>query len=626
MNNSRKKLFFFASILLFLCTYNSFLQAKYVPRAVLIFLDDSEIGPQAVSNSLLTALYQKAGPIIASASLLANIFSEYENMPENAEQIEQTYNLFGIMMYFRPDEALKQQKGIFLKASGFDPTQWIIKEINEDLYLLVPQAYLNLQQLSRNQVEKTIENQQTTDTELKLGLKVNHMKLSNFKDILALKKREKESAEYFIQALSFQNPQTQKQESHIFCVHSDYQSSSIGQPIWVIYMMGHGTMRKQIVGLSFDSFKQLLNFLTKKINCNLLVYSSCYAAGLNAKLIYEDAQSGIQKTYPFAIITQAITEAPVKSLMLGLKVENKNLDLETFYNFTGFLKDAIATEVINYAKVAENLFPSTPGERLKREEGSKVWENVPQIKLPGIEWFSVMASRKEIISIGSILSKTRDPKKPLNIKTFFKTDPKAILLYAINIPFELIIDSKNMEAILSMKPGDATHKLKRISSKTNNTRDIIDWFMKINMLDSFKVFFIESVNNVEKVIIYNKKIPGEISLFDKYKNKAFYKQNNKIYVQEVDEEPEIATINQEEEYQKLLGLLEEKKEPETTDLTLESIEQIKKILEKKKIKGPAIEQIKPESPVDLHPLQSQLQQLTSALKKLGTMLQNILMQ
>ena len=73
------------SLFFFSFTSTFFSQADtYVPKVLFVFLDDSERAIEASSITLMTAISQNVGPIIASASLLANIFSNYNNRPKES--------------------------------------------------------------------------------------------------------------------------------------------------------------------------------------------------------------------------------------------------------------------------------------------------------------------------------------------------------------------------------------------------------------------------------------------------------------------------------------------------------------------------------------------------------------
>lgn len=527
----------------------------YVPRGILFFIDDSEKEKEsigAIGGDLLIALYQHAGPIIVSASLLRTFFSENAAQAaalvgKNAQQLAKEYQT----AFWRANKA--EQKAILMKALNFELSQWAIKEINDFLYLLVPQEYVQALKIDMAIIKKVSDEPKITPVELQLGLKVNHMKnITSLSEITSKTIGEPSRPHYVVNALY----NTSRKTSDIFCMRSDYHAHNESQvPLWTIYMDGHGTMNGKIVGMGLDDFKEVLNFFEKSINTRLLIYKSCYAAGLNNEIIYKDARTAIHKTYPFAIITQAITDAPVMGIGPRPEEVRGKLELEILVHFDDFLHD-VQSEVIDYAALTKYLFPSLPEEKLKGF-GLQVWANVPQIKLPGVEWFSVMASQKDIVSIGSILAKTFDANKPLDVVKYFKTDPKAILLYAADIPFELIINTNNLEAIISMIPREAVHKIKKISSQ-KKIDEITQWFMSIEMLDTHKTFFIKTVNSIDDVIIYNKKIPANImgGIPDVYECYAFYRDKDTVYVRTAKQtKAQIATTAQINNYEQLLKKL-----------------------------------------------------------------------
>lgn len=256
-------------------------------KGILIFLDDSEKTQDAVSLSLLSEIESpgksaadKQDPIIASASLLINI---------------------------------KNNLCSELSATQYS---WIIKKINDYLYLIIPKKQLRQLNVSESDVEDSnLINKPDiiSNIELALGLKVNHMKtIRSFKDIKLETIPPPEYADYFIKALY----NSSKKISDIFCINKAEDKEKTFNQVktyfnenksmffnqWSIYINGHGDMNKRIVGLKLEDFSKLLDFLENKINTKLLVYTSRYAAGLNTEKIYNESKSRIQKTYSFQML------------------------------------------------------------------------------------------------------------------------------------------------------------------------------------------------------------------------------------------------------------------------------------------------------------------------------------
>lgn len=415
----------------------------YAPRALLIYLDDTEEELDAMGLSLLFAIGKNPGPIVASMHSMKLIKNE------SSDDIKNILN-----------------------------TSWIIKQINDDILFLIPLNYLKNIGLNPADVKKSGATT-ITETELALGLKVNHMEektldtIKFFRFFLGAKK-----SDYFLPALYNSATHT----SSIFCLRSDYTGHKNALPLWSIYMGGHGESARyseKIAGISIADFKEVLDFLENKINTRLLVYVSCYAADINNETIYKAAKSPIQKTYSFPIITQALTDAPVSS-RAALEKPEKFVQATT----------VPVSDAIDYGQAMQYLNPE-----------ARMAENTAQIKFPGTEWFSAINADKTVVQIGSILAENRGTH-PLDIVQFFKMDPRILLLYAQDIPFELIINAPNLKSIVSMIPGAVTHTIERITS-SSDTATILDWFMSIGMLNSQKIFYIKSINTLKDVIICN---------------------------------------------------------------------------------------------------------------------------
>lgn len=512
-----------------------------VPRGLFILLDDSEqsgIEPDAaVTGDLLALLAQQAGPIVVSGSLLANIFSD--------------------------KQASKNAK--YLQALDFNAGRWVIKHINDALFLLVPKVIF------------------IASDAFSLGLKVDQMQTVSLEAIKNRSFLSERYGDYFVDALN---------KNAIFYTHAEYKAQNRvdDEPIWAFYMMGHGAKDRTIAGLTRDRFKQVLEYFTYKINSRLLMITSCYASGANINTLFTDMKSSVQRTYPFAIITQAITDAPVMNIIP--RIENGRIT--TFEDFAQFYKTITDDAPIDYKKAAELIFPLTPRQEMKvvlipeMRQGIQrrpVWANVPQIKLPGIEWFSVMASQDEVVTIGAAFAKARDPQKPLNITTFFRSDPQAVLLYATHVPFELMLNGQNLEAIISMIPADAVHSFKKISSN-RPLDEILDWFMAVKDLDQRKLFSIDQINNTIKgVIIFNSgKIPGNPwqGTVDRYETYALYYENGQLYVQEAGKKPRIADQSKQKQYAALMQELQRRLKTQYSGaVAREELEQLETTLQKR---------------------------------------------
>lgn len=515
-------------------------------RGLLIFLDDTEQHISSISGDLLKAISQKTGPMLVSASLLRNIFSEYKNIANGNPKV--LLKDFNSLSYDNSDSAQRQRKQIFLKALDFQENQWVIKEISNYLYLLIPAGYAINLFLNDWENIKDYKPGSLSGVELKLGLKVNHMKTVTLNNFMEKSQESGNLAVDFLKSLSSFDKDNKK-ISDIFCIYSDYKDALDYRVVWSIYMTGHGTLNRTIAGLSFDQFNTVLDFLDKTIDCRLLVYDSCYAAGVNTDAIYKDHQMVLQKTYSFPIITKALTDAPTQASRPGVFIIEElfspdKLKINTFgMRFDEFFK-LITAETIDYSKVINSIYEDKHA-------------NEAQIKRAGAEWFSPLEINKDRVSIGETLVAGRDSNKALDIEKFFKKDPRLLLLYVTAIPFKLVLN-KNLSGIISMVSGDATHKILCLSSSTQKILQILDSFMQIEDLASRKLFFIKMIyddqgREYKNIVIYNPKASFNQDL-RKNNWRAYYKFADDVYYYAKENfSPKLASSQEVNAYNRLLA-------------------------------------------------------------------------
>lgn len=439
-------------------------------RALLFFIDDSEYykerNKRGVFYQLMIAINQKAGPIVVSRSLLALIASEYA-LWQKAENVTPLF---------------KQTV-----ANFYNSHDWHIKEINPFLYLMMPTKYLNQFNISSENFREYSNAKELTKYERILGLKINHMRNKRLEDVNLMSVRY----DYFTSAM-YNNA---SKKSELFCLNNEYTvHGTIKSPKWSFYMLGHGIIQGKIVGLPIAVFRNFLDVIGSKITTELLVYQSCFATGYNAFAVYIDFQTNMPKIYPYAILVGAINDSVSFGIFAGTHIEDVfQLNPKLTIDYQKFFTQVMANDVINYNDVAENFFRDL--------EFPEVLPNVPQIKLLGLEWFSILDAKK-FFYIGNNLARSRT--EPLKINA--KNNPKIILIYPPYIPFEIIINTSELQAVISMFPGNATHFIKKIKSNVS-----LDYIIKIftRSKPGFKKGFlieeveIDSPSESEKIKIQN---------------------------------------------------------------------------------------------------------------------------
>lgn len=608
-------------------------------KGLLIFLDDSEKDEfGAISFDLIVAFYQEAAPIIASSSLLYTFF---EHRSKDNRPIEVLYNeLEGAhksALTIEDSDAKTNKEKLILKKHdiliskiAFKEDHWIIKKINTDLSLLIPVSYLDSLHINKKDLETYIQDNTVSDIELRLGLKVNHMKTVDhssitrpfylrFSHYFGLSRHTHQFSNYLVNSLH-----------NIFCMKKDYNKKNINLPHWYICIDGHGLINDTIVNLSLYDFKKFLQFLDNEIITKLLVVDSCYVAGTNAEIIYGDIKSETQEFYSFPIIIQGINDVVTfrarPSILKKDVISNNIIKVSSRINFVDFFEKAKKLE----GKYDEIIKPIS----------LNYIENTPQIKLPGIEWFSVLEMDKKIVSIGSILAQMRDPQKPLDIVAFFKKDPEIVLLQTNTIPFELKVNSYYLRAIAPMvsssfKRGDgvrtiyelpntqssyrlkianwlrrkmkiirstissrlklkdpvqAIYRIKKISSSTHFFREMLRWFYLFGSTGKvYKWLLIDELvdqndTQIKDVLIVGIYKEGMIAYF-KDKSNVIFKYNNDKTFDAI--EKVIPGSDDDNYYQERINIIRNeyptlnKKAEENKVLSPERIEKIKNVLTKK---------------------------------------------
>jgi len=544
-------------------------------RGLLIFLDDQEqkeIG--AIGGALVTALYQEASPIIVSNSLLYTLIQQREKDKRNINiSLNELATEYFDKGWSHP--LVLQKDHILMSRIGFQPERWIIKKINDSLMLLLPKQYIESLFIDSNKVQEWHKGSGLpSEVELKLGFKINHMKTIIFEEINSA--HPVVFADYFIDSLE-----------NIFCKKSDYKHANINIPEWFIYINGHGSINYSIAHLSLDGFKRFLNFLERTIIMRLLVVVSCQVAGVNSNKIYGEMKLATAKQYLFPIIIQGLNDVSalngIPSVDCRVWKRDKIIKLKIHNDFLNFIKKAKTLDG-NYSEIISPIWDHSI-------------ENTPQIKLPGIEWFSVIDADKRVASIGSIFAKTRDPQKPLYVYSFFKKYPEIILLYTDDIPFELKINYNRLSSIISMvssgpfetMPDFVVHRIEKISS-IERFSEVLRWFKLIGDAKGSKMFFIDIINadtdSYKDILIFGNETSDTIYYF-KDKNNVLFRaelkaEERRAPISKIESASEFEIADYEIRMQQVQQYLEKSKEikKEKQEITPEKIKEIENVLTK----------------------------------------------
>ncbi|MCX5925334.1 MAG: hypothetical protein NT124_03515 [Candidatus Dependentiae bacterium] len=497
-------------------------------------------------------LQQQVGPLVISGSLLSLIFNYRNgNLPG---EIKVLVKLF---------------------VDRFDSRQWIIRQLSDDLYVLVPKKCL----IGDDSVENSIG--------------INWRSMQAIKDIEENKKSDAIQAYFIAKHDEFKEKAVQdicegtgvlgQQLLHALEHNTLFVPGTHHR--YAIYCTGHGNYNKHVAGICLhpeegqqdSAFQQLLGYLKTKINTKIFMYNSCFAAGLAHQLIYGDVQAaGGVRTYPFAIVTGATTDAIVYLNKFNFK-KSADGSLDTELRFDHFVQ-AVQADELNYTEALGHIFPL-----VKRAVDVQLPQEVasmPLLRAPEAPVFKPVYDKScgNVITISKIMAATR--KKPLVIDN----SVKSILLETTEIPFPVIIDAtvSTMPLFISMLSGETViHSFKSIIVE-NLSFDVPVFIKSIDYGNDLiiKKFIIEKLidnkGELEDVVI-------DISGYSQYSQAYALKKLNgrKLVVNMID--PNRPNYLNEQQYRDILSTyhrhcITDIKETNTKKITLavEKIAEIKR--------------------------------------------------
>ncbi|PKN03419.1 hypothetical protein CVU75_02355 [Candidatus Dependentiae bacterium HGW-Dependentiae-1] len=274
-----------------------------------------------------------------------------------------------------------------------------------------------------------------------------------------------------------------------------------------------------LASLSIAEFKTLLTYLSKKIDTTVFAYMTCFSAGSNLYKVYQhDQEQHIIDQYPFVIgsagVAAGITYAPEVSDFDNYPPEEtakdilqyKNPTVRAIANYDLFFSLCEKDEPVDWAKAFNAIFAYTKFPA----------SNLPLVKFPGTEWFTVPALEDTVISLSKVLAATREPDNALVLK-----NQKALLVYAPEIPFDIqyaprIAAGKTKEApvYVSMIPGYAHHALTNIHAPDYEASRVLKSFFGFPDAQNEKIFSIDSLQVTNDIF---PTIPDKtITLYDVY--------------------------------------------------------------------------------------------------------------
>jgi hypothetical protein len=492
-------------------------------------------GFSAVSSSLVQAIWQKAAPILISSATWRNVMErkqifadfiskdiaqlkkEYQNkFPRfNTEQgIEQFKKQcmapFSFIEAMRlPREQKSEAMGFLLcYLMPFNTDEWYMEQFGTYFYLLIPKSYIEKQRQKNNFAKTQMRAKTLSERERILGLKTGRTvkNPTNYSQFAAPLTFDYQAAfmqvlpQVFVTHADVQDPQGNKEKTE--------ENITRYLPHWYLYFEGHGAPSQQdvrgvIAGLSVDLFQRFLFFCNNRITTDFLYYSTCYAGGQHLLYPYEkewfypSAQKGgkirralTPEQLNYIIVASTLTYAPswawMPSISIPYKLGISQIKFSLFFDrFFDYIKQYFypAGQPIKDTLISIlNLINPTSFKESHIQ--------VPVIRYPGTEWFSIIDLKKYVLRLTRVLVDTREAEgKPILVdkQELLVINPsqfigrrKALIERvhsAVLVP--ILFTQPKMPAIISGAAIKASHYFENLQAKEIGFVEFLKSFYKV---------------------------------------------------------------------------------------------------------------------------------------------------
>lgn len=440
---------------------------------------------------------------------------------------------------------------------------WLIKKVDSDIYLLIPKKYLDKLQISYKDI-RYLNSKALTDTELKLGLKVNHLIDANFTDRDLLEVTRAKNRD-FISSLDkiFVSKSNDKYKNtwSIYCGgHGTYDSAekmflpqlkilkkyykeesrknpnqeyfrnlSMIQtkindikPYVKAYMFNNlKYLNGTIISLAKTEFQKLLKFFNYNIDTAFLYYTSCYSGGANLLDPYTENSKPLVLDYDIALGTLAenislqhvpfltipdffnINGALSKNLSV-FSVNKRTLRVKTALNFKKYFKSLRTGKHKDLQGLQSTILNVNPYfYSYNGQTKIDFISNIPSVRFRNSSYFQTL-DNQEICMING-----------MNSMNQINLNKDVILLGADYIQGTLNI-IKSPSCIVSIIPGNLSHVIERITAPNLSLKNIIKPFLFLKDLKAPKVFWIKQLicSNSFDMQILNLPYKKDLILYD----------------------------------------------------------------------------------------------------------------
>lgn len=301
---------------------------------------------------------------------------------------------------------------------------------------------------------------------------------------------------------------------------------------WNIFMVGHGMTNLSIAGLPKTTFKDFINFLTKKLHVFSFYYATCYGGGTNLLEAYKDIY-GNQSTYPFTIISHATTESVSTAMKpslyalehlpfdFDLPIDESghtvkiycDTDFESFFSAIDVIAKREHRELLAQVSafrekhnIQHNLtnkwsWPLFFINTLNATRAHLFAQNTPLVRYPNTTFFQpvIVPVPNQALATKHVDVMTEVDARHLEEKTFTLANIGTLLWYPSTYWGRLKIATNASVQIVSMNPDHSIHIISKVEAPEIRLHNLIEQgFLHRGMPDneesrSEKIFFIEEL-------------------------------------------------------------------------------------------------------------------------------------
>lgn len=416
-------------------------------------------------NMVLT-LYQKIQERIKHLSDYYNATSD--DITQNKSLVAQHINEEFYTTKDKIDVSDEEYQLLLTYITSFDPKDWSIYQ-KGGFYLFLPKRY--------------------RDQHITTGFKLDNLEEVAHPLDSASNYFESQMTQPFTSVLS-----------DFFLTHEDFPNTTMPYA-WNFVFSGHGYYestwtRPCLADLNVQEIRQVLLFFHTQLNTHVFHYSSCYAAGNNIDLMFEN------NTYNYTIICECLTDCATyckwKTMLPSPEKKFLTTD-DLYYDSTSKSWNLVTKSPYDWGKFFSAISQVDFSEERAIESIERLPDilyhithpticNISLLRRPDMRNFYPLSS-SDTVKIDDRFITQAKKNLPSGEATIALHAPKILLVESGSIDANLKLESTQKIRVISTRPGKAIHYIKMLTSA--NHLDIPSVFWQAEYQIYNKIFVID---------------------------------------------------------------------------------------------------------------------------------------